>query len=72
MSFDFMIEKTIQLFSFFPFPENHVNCESLTTEGAAWILDLAHIDSTWMLPLLLGIITLGNFEVNPHFVFFCT
>ncbi|KAK0043478.1 mitochondrial inner membrane protein COX18, partial [Biomphalaria pfeifferi] len=43
--------------------ENHEVLNSLTNEGVAWFPDLVATDATWILPVLVGLVTLINIEI---------
>lgn len=43
---------------------HHEECTSLTYEGTLWFSDLTLTDSTWILPALMGFVTLFNIEMT--------
>ncbi|CAG5130542.1 unnamed protein product [Candidula unifasciata] len=44
--------------------EGHDGCKDLSEQGLAWFSDLTAADSTWLLPLMMGTVTLFNVEVG--------
>ncbi|RUS82554.1 hypothetical protein EGW08_009684 [Elysia chlorotica] len=47
-----------------PALDGHEECTSLAEEGALWFPDLTMTDSTWVLPVLMGFVTLFNIEMT--------
>ncbi|GFN79867.1 mitochondrial inner membrane protein cox18 [Plakobranchus ocellatus] len=44
--------------------DHHEECKGLTDEGTLWFSDLTINDSTWILPVMMGCVTLFNIEMT--------
>ncbi|BFZ03173.1 hypothetical protein BsWGS_06212 [Bradybaena similaris] len=44
--------------------DGHEGCKDISEQGLAWFPDLTATDSTWVLPVIMGTVTLFNVEVG--------
>ncbi|GFS23619.1 mitochondrial inner membrane protein COX18 [Elysia marginata] len=47
-----------------PALDHHEEFKALTDQGTLWFSDLTMVDSTWILPVLMGFVTLFNIEMT--------